>query len=91
MELAPHKINVNAVGPGSIPTNIGQSSGAAPIDLAAQHKRLASIIPVGRAGETRDIANGALFLASEEAEYVTGHLLVMDGGRSISISSVAPS
>ena len=91
MELAPHKINVNAVGPGSIPTNIGQSGGDAPVDPAAQRERLAAIIPVGRSGEARDIANGALFLASEEADYVTGHLLVMDGGRSIAISSVAPS
>ena len=39
-----------------------------------------SLIPLGRPDETRDIANAAVFLASDDASYITGHVLVVDGG-----------
>ena len=43
-------------------------------------ERYASVTPIGRHGETTDIANAVLYLASDEASFVTGHSLVVDGG-----------
>ena len=48
--------------------------------------RYLSTIPLGRFGEPRDIANAVLFLASDEASYITGHMLVLDGGQTLGIT-----
>lgn len=69
-------IRVNAVGPGSIPTDINKSIYEQPGKLEALKARL----PLGRQGTTDEIANAVLFLASDEASYVTGHTLFVDGG-----------
>ncbi len=77
-----YDIRVNSVHPGYIATPM--VSGAVDSMKADQGKafqeRILSNIPVGRLGEPRDIANGVLFLASEESRYMTGSELVIDGG-----------
>lgn len=84
-ELAQHRINVNAIGPGTIPTGIGQS--AAREISAAERKemeqRLAESIPVGRAGTPEDIAELALYLSLPASDYLTGQHILIDGGRNL--------
>lgn len=75
IELARHGITVNAVMPGNIATEGLNAMGA---DYLAS---MASSIPLKRLGSVEDIANAALFLASEEAGYITGQTLVIDGGQ----------
>lgn len=75
MELAPWQITVNAVMPGNIATEGLAGLGA---DYQAQ---MSAAIPLKRLGSVEDIANAALFLASEEAAYITGQTLVVDGGQ----------
>ena len=75
-ELAPHGINVNAVAPGTIATDMSRSSLSTEEGLAWQLAR----IPIGRVGKPGDIASVVLFLCSPEASYITGHTLVADGG-----------
>jgi len=76
MELGRYKINVNAVAPGVIATDMTKDILT---DEKAQEALLAKI-PYGRVGRPEDIANAVAFLASDEAEYITGHTLVVDGG-----------
>ncbi len=73
-ELGPRGITVNAVAPGFVPTTLTQ-------DLPAELKE-ASLkgIPLGRWGTPQEIAYAAAFLASDEAAYITGHVLSVDGG-----------
>lgn len=73
LELAPHRITANAIAPGVIETPL-----TAP--LVAMLKAGNRQPPAGRLGEPRDVANVALFLASEEADYVTGDTIFCDGG-----------
>lgn len=74
-ELGPHGITVNTLSPGAIDTPM-QRSGMTPETLAAARAR----IPLGRMGDAFECARGAVFLASELASYVTGHVLAVDGG-----------
>jgi glucose 1-dehydrogenase len=75
--LAPHGIRVNAIGPGSINTDMltGVVSDKAAMD------RVLSRTPLGRVGEPSEIASIAVFLASDDASYVTGQTIYADGGR----------
>lgn len=76
VELAPYKINVNAIGPGFIDTDMTQ-------DLLSDPKvkqGMLARIPKGRFGKPADIGAAAAFLASDEADYITGVLLYVDGG-----------
>lgn len=75
-ELAPHGINVNAVAPGTVATEMTRESVSTPEGLAWQLAR----IPMGRLAQPDDVAGVVLFLASSEADYVTGHTFVVDGG-----------
>ena len=75
IELAPDGITVNAVLPGNIVTEGLDALGA---DYAAG---MAASVPMGRLGSVTDIANAALFFASDEAAYITGQSLVIDGGQ----------
>ncbi len=75
-ELASYNIRVNAIAPGWIRTKMSESVGSDPKAL----KQSESEIPMGRWAEPSEIANVALFLASDAASYVTGHTLVADGG-----------
>lgn len=76
LELAPYKINVNAIAPGVIETP-GVEKG---IDENTR-KQLALGIPVGRIGKPEDIAALAVFLASDESSFMTGTVVVSDGGQ----------
>lgn len=75
IELAPKKITVNAVMPGNIFTEGLDGIGG---DYIA---KMEASIPMRRLGTVADIANAALFFASEEAAYITGQALVVDGGQ----------
>lgn len=90
VELGGHGIRVNAISPGAIATPIfwGGSARAATLSdeenaakLDKLTHNLAQATPLPRAGYAVDIANAAVFLASEEAGFVNGHDLVVDGGR----------
>jgi len=73
-ELASRGVTVNAIAPGFIKTEMTEA-------LPEQAKqRLAEAIPMGTLGEPKDVAQAALFLVSEAARYITGHVLVVDGG-----------
>lgn len=73
-EVASRNITVNAIAPGYIATPMTESLG----DKAKQD--LLGMVPLGRMGTVDDIAKGVLFLASEEAGYITGHVLNINGG-----------
>lgn len=73
-ELASRNITVNAVAPGYIET--AMTEGLAP-ELKA---KVSEMIPLGRAGSDADVAHAVVFLASEEAGYITGHVLNVNGG-----------
>ncbi len=75
VELAPYKINVNAVGPGGTQTNITEA-----FQDQAQVAEMEKSLLWGRIAQPRDIANAILMLASDDAEYVTGQLVLVDGG-----------
>jgi NAD(P)-dependent dehydrogenase (short-subunit alcohol dehydrogenase family) len=76
LELADHGIRVNAIGPGFIATPMTASVRSD----EARLRQIVSGIPLKRLGEPADIANTALFLASDEASYFTGEILFPDGG-----------
>ena len=76
LELAPHKINVNNIAPGAIATPINQSV----LDDPQAKAGAISEIPWGRFGRPEEVAAVAAFLASDEAEYVTGSTYYVDGG-----------
>ena len=79
LELAEHDIRVNAIGPGQIATEfIDGWSEEAPEKAATDG--LIKPVPAGRAGTPEDIAGAALYLASDDAAYVTGEVLMVDGG-----------
>jgi NAD(P)-dependent dehydrogenase (short-subunit alcohol dehydrogenase family) len=77
LETARDGIRVNSVHPGIIRTNMQKSGGDANAD---NYEAIEAAIPAGRLGEPVDIANCVLFLASDEASYVTGAEFVVDGG-----------
>jgi len=78
LALAPHRIRVNAIGPGTILTELAKG---AVLGNAEAERKILSRTPMGRMGEPEEIANVALFLASDEASYMTGQTLYPDGGR----------
>ncbi len=77
-ELASKGINVNAIAPGLILTDMLKSM--PPTLFARMEKSLPSLVPLGRFGSPRDVANLALFLASDESSYITGQIIYCDGG-----------
>jgi NAD(P)-dependent dehydrogenase (short-subunit alcohol dehydrogenase family) len=81
IDLGPHGIRVNSVAPGVVDTPLAELVVHDP-ELAPQYLRT---IPLGRFGEPRDIANAVLFLASDDASYITGQMLVLDGGQTLGI------
>ena len=76
LELAPHNINVNAIGPGVIETELSKTT----LEDPEVMKLILPLIPYGRVGTPEDIAAVAVFLASDESEYVNGQTIFSDGG-----------
>jgi meso-butanediol dehydrogenase/(S,S)-butanediol dehydrogenase/diacetyl reductase len=78
LENAPHKIRVNCVCPGAINTRAPELMGK---DRADEFRRIQGAAhPLGRMGEADEIASTVLFLASDEASFITGEAIVVDGG-----------
>lgn len=75
-ELAPKKIRINSIGPGAIETPINKTAWSTPEAL----KKLLTLIPYGRIGQPEDIGKVAVWLASDESDYVTGTTIFVDGG-----------
>ncbi|HEX5280973.1 MAG TPA: SDR family oxidoreductase [Micropepsaceae bacterium] len=78
-ELAPHRIRVNAIAPGAIRTGINRPAW----DTEQALKALLTLVPYGRIGEPEDIARAAVWLASDESDYVVGTTLFVDGGMTL--------
>jgi glucose 1-dehydrogenase len=78
-ELAMHKIRVNAIAPGAIKTSFNQSSWA----TAEMEAELLQLIPYGRVGNSMDVARAAVWLASDDSDYVTGATICVDGGMTL--------
>jgi 3-oxoacyl-[acyl-carrier protein] reductase len=76
-EVASRNITVNAIAPGFIETDIWAS---VPEPIMENIKQMQEMIPLGRVGQPEDIAKAVAFLASDDAAYITGHVLTVDGG-----------
>jgi NAD(P)-dependent dehydrogenase (short-subunit alcohol dehydrogenase family) len=74
LELSPHNITINAIAPGAIVNERNLS------DDPDYETKWAGVVPIRRAGRPEDVAAAALFLASDEAGYITGTTLAVDGG-----------
>lgn len=78
-ELARHRIRVNSIAPGAIKTPINLEARDTPEEVEA----LLHLIPYGRVGESEDIAKAAVWLASDQSDYMTGATLFVDGGMTL--------
>jgi glucose 1-dehydrogenase len=78
-EAAPLKIRVNSIAPGAVRTPINAAAWSTPEAYAA----LMTLVPYGRIGEPEDVARAAVWLASDESDYVTGTSLLVDGGMAL--------
>jgi glucose 1-dehydrogenase len=78
-ELAPHHIRVNGIAPGAIRTPINTAAWSTP----AAYDSLMKLVPYGRIGEPGDVAQAAVWLASDASDYVTGTTLFVDGGMTL--------
>jgi 3-oxoacyl-[acyl-carrier protein] reductase len=82
VELAAKKIRVNGIAPVMGVTGLLEQFMGVP-DTPENREKFIATIPMGRLSEPRDIANAALYLASDEADFITGVILEVDGGRTI--------
>jgi glucose 1-dehydrogenase len=78
-ELAPQRIRVNAIAPGAIRTPINTAAW----QTEAAYQQLMTLVPYGRIGEPEDIARAAVWLASDQSDYVVGTTLFVDGGMTL--------
>jgi gluconate 5-dehydrogenase len=81
VELAPHNVQVNAIAPGYFNTEINRAL----LDNAEFDAWVKKRTPAGRWGEPAEIGGLAVFLASRAADYMTGQLVTIDGGMSVSL------
>lgn len=79
LEYAPHGVRINGVAPGIVDTPMGARTITDPATRAA-------MVPMGHQGTGWDVANAALFLASDDAAFITGVLLPVDGGSSLAVA-----
>jgi len=91
VEFAPQRVRVNAILPGLMKTpmvehSAGLAASYAKGDIEAMWRRRDAQVPMGHMGEAWDVANAALFLASDESRYVTGIELVVDGGITLKVN-----
>jgi 3-oxoacyl-[acyl-carrier protein] reductase len=82
LELAPDKIRVNAVAPVIGATGLLTAFMGAP-DTPENRAKFLATIPMGRMSTPRDVANACLYFASDDADFITGVVLEVDGGRTI--------
>ena len=78
-EVAPYRIRVNSIGPGAIRTPINKDAWSTP----EAYTNLLKLIPYKRIGEPEDIGRAAVWLASDQADYITGTTLFVDGGMTL--------
>jgi len=78
-EYAPHKIRINSIAPGAVATPINHDAW----DTAAHLQNLLRLIPEKRIGKVEDIGKAAVFLASDDADYINGTTLFVDGGMTL--------
>ncbi len=78
-EVAPLRIRINSIAPGAIRTAINREAWETKEALS----RLLMLIPYGRIGEPEDIGKAAVWLATDESDYVTGTTLFVDGGMTL--------
>jgi glucose 1-dehydrogenase len=78
-EVAPKRIRVNAIAPGAIRTPINTAAW----ETKAAYDALMTLVPYGRIGEPEDIARAAVWLASDQSDYVVGTTLYVDGGMTL--------
>lgn len=78
-EVAPHRIRVNSIGPGAIRTPINRPAWETP----AAYDKLMTLIPYQRIGEPKDVGHLAAWLASDQADYITGTTIFIDGGMTL--------
>lgn len=78
-EVAPYRIRVNSICPGAIRTPINKSAW----DTQRAYDSLMTLIPYGRIGEPEDIGRAAVFLASDQSDYITGASIFVDGGMTL--------
>ena len=81
-ELAPRNIRINAISPGPIATPFHEKLGLSEQSLAAAGAAIQAAVPLKRFGDAREVANAALFLASDASSFMTGTEVVVDGGLS---------
>lgn len=89
LSLAKDRIRVNCICPGSIDTPMLRGALAASGNFDENWRKTEMVIPLGRIGSAEDIANATLFLASDEAAYITGVALPVDGGRTAGIAEIS--
>jgi 3-oxoacyl-[acyl-carrier protein] reductase len=95
LEVARYGIRVNCVAPGAIPETgfarwYREKAGLVGREYDAFLEDTRAAIPLGRFGRPEDVAEGVLYLASDDSAYVTGHLLEIDGGFSGYSSALPP-
>jgi glucose 1-dehydrogenase len=78
-EVAPHRIRVNSIGPGAIRTPINKEAWSTP----EAYNNLMRLVPYKRIGEPEDIGRVAAWLASDQADYITGTTIFVDGGMTL--------
>lgn len=83
LELAPKKVRVNAVNPGVVVTNLHKNSGMSDEQLKAFFERSKETHALGRPGNATEVAKAIAYLASDDASFITGVTLAIDGGRHI--------
>jgi len=78
-ELASYNIRVNGIAPGIVKTEMSRTLWSDPEEL----KRVETMIPLGRLAEPDYMVGAAIFLASDASSYMTGHTVMVDGGRTL--------